>query len=234
MADDDRQQRLWHLLTSPRNEHGGRAGLVCGLAVTQVAVDAAAVSLWGAGGAEDLVAVSDRWAQALEELQYTLGEGPGVAAFAAEEPVAVTDLRADKGRWPGFEDTAVADGVAAVFAFPIGGQGVRLGTLDLYRRRPGELSAEQLADAIALADLAMIAVLSDTTPDEITGRAPEGVPGHYDEVHIAVGMLAAHLRIAVDAASVRLRAHAFSSGRSLLDIAHAVISCRFDMDAFDD
>lgn len=61
-----------------------------------------------------------------------------------------------------------------------------------------------------------------------------GPRGHYDEVHMAMGMLAAHLGISVDEASVRLRAHVFGTGRTLLDVAHAVISRQLDGDSFQD
>ena len=44
----------------------------------------------------ELVAATDDWAERLEELQYTMGEGPGVEAFAHGGPVLVADL-ADLG-----------------------------------------------------------------------------------------------------------------------------------------
>jgi hypothetical protein len=205
---------------------------MCDLAVLLVDVDAAAISLRVCEGCEELVAASDPWAQALEELQYTLGEGPGVEALVALRPVMVTDVRVDGGRGPGFANSAAADGLVSVFAFPIGRPGTRLGTLDLYRRRPGELPTEQLTDAAMLADLAMFTLMGDIGSDENLGGVRDGTRGHYDEVHMAVGMLAAHLGISVDEASVRLRAHAFGTGRTLLDVAHAVISRQLDGDSF--
>lgn len=149
-------------------------GLVCDLAVLLVDVDAAAISLRVCEGCEELVAASDPWAQALEELQYTLGEGPGVEALVALRLVTVTDVRVDGGRWPGFATSAAADGLVSVFAFPIDPAGTRLGTLDLYRRRSGELSTEQLTDAAMLADMAMFTLMGDIGSDENLGGVRDG------------------------------------------------------------
>jgi hypothetical protein len=46
----------------------------------------------------------------------------------------------------------------------------------------------------------------------------------YQDVNIATGMLAAQLHIGLDEAFARLRAHAYSSERSVLDVAHDVLA----------
>jgi AmiR/NasT family two-component response regulator len=45
-------------------------------------------------------------------------------------------------------------------------------------------------------------------------------------------MLAAELRITVDDAFLRLRAHAFSTGHPLLDVARAVLNRQLRADTF--
>jgi hypothetical protein len=157
-----------------------------------------------------------------------------VEAFETGGPVLVPDLSTADQRWPGFMDLAVDGGLAAVFTFPLRGGAIRLGTLGLYRRRPGGLSADGLADAAVLADLATTALLTDVAP---TGTAPwarEDAPGHYDAVNVATGILAAELHVSVDDAFLRLRAHAFSTGRDLLDVARAVLSRELRSDALRD
>ena len=74
----------------------------------------------------------------LEELQYTLGEGPCVDAYRLGQPVFEPDLRrAGVTRWPAFADPAVQGGARAVFGFPMSVGSVRLGALNLYRDGPG-------------------------------------------------------------------------------------------------
>ena len=101
---------------------------------------------------------------------------------------------------------------------------------------PGVLSADQLADVAVLADLATAALLDDAG-DGVTGVAPwarAGARGYYDDVNVATGMLAAELRISLEDAFLRLRAHAFSHSTSLLDVSRAVLTRRLDADAFGD
>ncbi|ANZ43170.1 hypothetical protein BBK82_31475 [Lentzea guizhouensis] len=210
----------------------GWAGVVCEVAVQVVGVDGGAISLRSAGPAQELAAASGPWAGGLEELQYSAGDGPGVEAFATASPVFVTDLDQADQRWPGFMSTAIGAGVGAVFAFPLQAGTARLGTLDLYRRRPGALPSDRLADAAVLADLATTALLTDASPEGGAPWAQVDTPGHYDDVNVAAGMLAAQLRISVDDALVRLRAHAFSSGEPLLEVARSVLHRQLHLDQF--
>jgi hypothetical protein len=169
----------------------------------------------------------------IEELQYTLGEGPCVDAYNSDRPVLEPDL-ADPGtpRWVAFTPPAVEAGARAVFGFPLQVGAVRLGALNLYRDRPGPLSEEQYADALVLADVAARAVLA------MQAQAPPGMLGAELEeganfrlvVHQASGMVAVQLRVSVGEALVRLRAYAFGSGRLLTKVAEEVVGrqLRFD------
>jgi hypothetical protein len=234
-VDGERHQRLWRLLAERAHGDGTEwVRLICEVAVDRLDIDGAAISLRTSGRAQELVAATDLWTRRLEELQYTLGEGPGVAAFTTAGPVLVAEL-ADAGqRWPGFVDSAGTDGLAAVFALPIQGGAIRLGTLDLYRRRTGSLSADDLADAAILADLATAALLADAAPASGAAWTRADAPGHYDDVNVATGMLAAELSITIADAFLRLRAHAFSTGKPLLEVARAVLARQLQADSFQD
>lgn len=239
MVDGRRHQRLWRLVTARAEGRGssgfpGWAGVVCDVAVHDVGVDGAAISLRSPGRAQELAAASGPWALGLEELQYSAGDGPGVEAFTTAGPVFVADLDHADQRWPGFLDSATGLGLAAVFAFPLQAGAIRLGTLDLYRREPGALPDDRLADAAVLADLATTALLTDASSAAGAAWADVDLPGHYDDVNVATGMLAAELRISVDDAFLRLRAHAFSSGEPLLDIARSVLDRELRLDRFSD
>jgi hypothetical protein len=235
-VDGERHDRLWRLVVgrAARRGFSGWAGVVCQVAIEQVDVDAAAISVRAGTRSQELTAASGPWAQRLEELQYTVGEGPGVEAFSSGGPVLVSDLSADDGRWPGFTDAAAENGLAAVFAFPLRGGAIRLGTLDLYRRLPGGLSPAGLADAAVLADLATTALLTDSSGPAVAPWARDDAPGHYDDVNVATGMLAAELRISVEDASMRLRAHAFSNNLPLLDVARAILNRSLPAENFQD
>ncbi|GAB3158435.1 GAF and ANTAR domain-containing protein [Amycolatopsis sp. NPDC004378] len=227
--DGRRRERLWRLLSERAPGEGGWAGVVVALVVAELQVDGAAITVRTESRVQDLAAASDHWTAALEELQYTVGEGPGVEAYEAGGPVLVDDLRADRDRWPGLTDSALPSGLAAAFAFPLQAGAIRLGTLGLYRRRTGGLSADELADALVLADLATTALLTDSAGTE--PASPPAHEGFYDDVNVATGMLATELRVSLEDALLRLRAHAFSHHLPLTEVARAVVLRQLRLEA---
>jgi GAF domain len=206
---------------------GGWGRAMCQLCVRVLpSADSAALTLRSPSHGEEMIGSADELATSLEETQYTLGEGPGVEAFATGRVVLVPDLARERGRWPVFADVGLEAGVASVFAFPLGIGGIRLGTLDLYGRRTGDLASGERADAVVLADLAALALT-----DQIgrTGTEYRSAVS-YQEVNIATGMLAAQLRISLEDAFARLRGHAYAVDRSVIDVARDVLAHRISLD----
>ncbi|WP_395573078.1 GAF and ANTAR domain-containing protein [Streptomyces sp. BK79] len=204
---------------------------LCELAVRLLPVSGASASLRGEGVPVRLCASGDR-ASYLSEIQTTLGDGPCVSAAGSGVPVLAGDLTAgaDAGRWPVFAQQATAVGVRAVFALPLGSDGVCLGTLDLYRDAPGALTGPQLRLARLVAGIMTVALMAlplgeDSWLDELAGD--------HDEVYQAVGMIMAQLGVGADEALARLRGDAFARGRTAHDVAHDVLTHRrrFDRDA---
>ncbi len=171
---------------------------------------------------------TDRVSALIEDLQYTLGEGPCVDGHLLGRPVLEPDL-ADPAvrRWPAFSGPAVEAGVRAVFGFPMVVGGVRLGAVDLYVDRPGALTYDQHADALVLADVAAEAVLclQGVGADDAPGLEAELERGSNFQyvVHQAAGMVSVQLDVSVTQALVRLRSHAFSHQRVLADVAADVV-----------
>jgi hypothetical protein len=162
----------------------------------------------------------------LEQLQYELGEGPCVDAYQQNRPVLEPDLvNPATHRWLAFREPAINAGVRALFGFPLRVGAVRLGALNLFSDRPGALSDDQHADALAMADVAAQAVLilqADAPPDQLASQLEAGANFQY-VVHQAAGMVAAQLDVTVGEALIRLRAHAFANNTPLDDVAHAVV-----------
>ncbi|WP_231648145.1 GAF and ANTAR domain-containing protein [Saccharothrix sp. NRRL B-16348] len=230
LLDGRRRDLLARMVAECATEpsRGDWARAVCTVCVRAVPrVDGAALTLRSASRAQEMLGASDPWAARLEEIQYTLGEGPAVEAFTDGGPVLVADVHVDQVRWPGFAEAGAAAGVAAVFAFPLQVGGIRLGTLDLYRRRPGGLSVDAVADAVVLADVVTLALLqhAERSDEDELRRVIS-----YQDVNMATGMLAAQLRISLEDAFARLRAHAFATGRSVLEVSGDVLARRISLD----
>lgn len=183
------------------------------------------------------ICVSNDVSDLIEELQFTLGEGPCIDAYHQRQVVTEPDLAVPVvARWQAFTPPAVAAGVRAVFGFPITAGTVRLGALNLYRDQPGPLTALQHADALLLANAAahvIIDLQADAAPGTI-GRGLEASGNFRFVVHQASGMVAAQLAITVDDAMLRLRAYAFVHGRGVSDVAAEVVARQLRFDTGDD
>ncbi|MGZ3148026.1 GAF and ANTAR domain-containing protein [Lentzea chajnantorensis] len=231
--DERRRHRLSRLVAECGAAGAALGRSLCAALPSQLpGVDGAALVLHGSDRAEELVGASDPWAAGLAEEQFTLGEGPVPAAIGAGEPVLAGDLAAESARWPAFTAAARAGGLAAVFVFPLRADTAVLGTLALYSRRAGDLSEDAAADAAVLADLVTRALLAqhERMDDEERLR----VDLAYQEVNMASGMLAVQLGVSLEEALVRLRAHAFATGRSVRELAKDVLARRIPLNRLAD
>lgn len=230
--DGERRQRLWRMVAEhvDGSAADGWSHAVCVVCVATLGVDAAALTLRGSAHTQEVLATTGPWAQQLVERQYTVGEGPGVEAFLHGGPVLVPDLDVEQSRWPGFAEQAMRAGACAMFAFPLQMGGMRFGLLEMFRRKPGGLRSSAVTDAALLASLATDAVLDDAAEAERTGREWPKAVDSYQDVNVAIGMVAAHLRISLEDAFVRLRAYAFSQDRSVKEVADEVLARRVPLD----
>jgi hypothetical protein len=187
-------------------------------------MDGVAIMLRGDDGAGSIFGRSDDVVGGLEDLQFTLGEGPGIDAHTSGRSVFEPHL-AESTLWPVFGAAAEDAGMLACFAFPLRVGAIRLGALDLYRGRSGPLTDQMAIDAAVLAGVITQSLLA------LQGEAEFGViPTAIDhgenlrgQVHQASGMISEQLGIGIADALVRLRAHAYAEGRSVNDVATDVV-----------
>ena len=208
---------------------GWSSARLCGVCPGIAGVTGAGVMLMSGEIPRGSLCSSDGVSHLIEELQYTLGEGPCIDAYRQDRVVAEPDL-ADPAsrRWSAFTPPAVEAGVRAVFGFPLRVGTVRLGALNLYRERSGPLSDDQHADALVVADVAARWVLeaqAGAPPDMVAEELERGADFHF-VVHNAAGMVSVQEGISVTEALIRLRALAFSSERLLADVAGDIVARR--------
>jgi GAF domain len=205
-----------------------------GLPQRLVEACAAALPVSGVGlivmtdsGPGSILAATDGAARVMEELQFTLGEGPCVDASRERRPVLQPDLEhTAPQRWPAFAAGALDAGIRAIFALPLQVGGIPVGVLDLYRDTDGTLEDAELAEALAFADAATTVLLHLHT-----GSGPNRMhPGlvalveNRAEVHQATGMVSVQAVLGLAEALLLLRAHAYSAERPILDVARDVLA----------
>jgi GAF domain-containing protein len=227
---------LLRILTRLAADDGsGATTRLCAVCAEITEMSGAGIMLLAGDRPRGSVCTTDEVSAQIEELQYTLGEGPCVDAHRHHAPVLEPDLASPAVvRWADFSRSAVAAGARAVFGFPVAIGEVRVGALNLYRDRPGPLTADQHADAVMVAQVAARSIISmqaDAIPGQLGPELEAGGNFRF-VVHQAAGMVAVQLGVPVDEALLRIRAHAFSTEETVVETAEAVIDrrLRFDPD----
>ncbi len=231
-----RSAKVWAAIVACAGQEGAAASL-------RHAVIACADALAAAGSGLSItrdheprepVLASAPAAEELEELQFTLGQGPSMEAVAGRGPVLVADLATpDAGRrWPLFAPAAAERGVRGMFAFPVAIGDALVGVLSVYRLRAGPLSDDELADGLVFADILLLLVLDERSGivSSLDGVADTTVTVRRTQVHQATGMVAAQLGMSLPDALAALRARAYVTGQRLSDLAADVLARRVRLD----
>ncbi len=204
---------------------GGWMQRLCRAATRDLVASGVGVNVMSSSGAISVLAASSPQSEVVEQLQFTLGEGPCMDAYASGRPVLTPDL-ATGGlqRWPGYAAAAQDHGVRSVFSFPLQIGAARLGAMDVCRQRTGPLSTPHLSRALAFAEAATVALVTaqdhvSSDDRSVLGRAMEG----SFLVYQAQGMVQVQLGASLVEAMSRLRAYAFSHDRPLYEVAADVV-----------
>ncbi|MBT2269685.1 GAF and ANTAR domain-containing protein [Rhodococcus enclensis] len=196
-------------------------------------VDGVGVAVFASESSRDLVFATDSVAEELDEMQFTVGEGPCLDAFRFQRPELHDDIVSGEAvaRWPVFSTQAVAVGAASVYAYPLGEGSAPFGVLEVYGRAPVALAASEDVTCRLFARSIGLAVLGELDPAyALAPRFGDGV-FRQGNVQVAVGIVAAQLGVSVEEASVRLRAAAFSRQCRITVIARDIVrGGRFDVE----
>lgn len=202
--------------------------LLCEACVDALPISGAGLALVADAGHEGVIAATDGPARLMEDLQYTLGEGPCVDASREGRPVWQPHFaRTGPSRWPLFGPAMLEADVGAIFALPLQVGAIRLGVLDLYRDTAGSLDGDQLSEALAFADAAVMVLLhlqGQVEPGDGLHRDLTDSSGWQPEIHQSTGFIAVQAAVGLTEALLMLRARAFSDNRPIVDVARDVLA----------
>jgi hypothetical protein len=234
-VDNSRNVSVWSLLAAEAGRRGQPISIAvaCHAAVRGLRVEGATVAAVGPGSMNVPVFATSPLGRRLEELESSLGEGPGLQAHAEGAPILTSDIQRHHPRWPLYGTAAAEMGVRGVFAFPLRSGTIPIGVFQLHRKDVSVLSPEQLGDALVLADI--MAVLLLGSGDEHGGDFLQDavLSDHYTEVYQATGMVSVHLGVSIADALARLRGHAFAQGHSISAVAREIVQGRLRLDEGD-
>jgi hypothetical protein len=204
---------------------------LCAACVEVLDVSGAGITLMG-GEHAGPICVSDSSIAALEDLQFTIGQGPCRDAFRSKRSVHAPRLDDSAFvRWPPFVDLARSSGIGAVFAYPLLAGGANLGVLTLYQEAEGELSVAQHDDSLAITRVLSTTVLSlqETLPAGSLAPELDVAVAYRAEIYQASGMVAVQLRIPPSEALLRIRGHAFANDLPVRSVAADIVARRLHL-----
>ena len=212
---------------------------ICQLAVERLAAPSVGLTLC-LGDSFSRLADTSAVAGHLDEQQFALGEGPLWDCLMTAVPVLAVDLAAEDAsrkkyveRWPSFCREANERGIDAAFALPLQVGLVTVAVLTVYRDHTGPLTSTEYVDGLSLAALATTALMAERTGEHAEDLAEVFRAGVHERsrLHRAAGMVAERASIPIVEAMVRLRAHAYATGRPLGDIARDICDRRLVLPA---
>jgi hypothetical protein len=187
-------------------------------------VEAVGVLLTGSDGQLSAVAASAETVQLLQLVQLRFHEGPGITSFRTAAATQVPDLRAES-QWDTFRSATLKAGFTAVHAIPLQLRAHCLGSLSLFRRRPGTLSREddRVGEALAVtATSALLAQRALTKAETLAGQLQTALHSRV-VIEQAKGILAERHGLEAESAFALMRAFARHDRRRLDEVARAVI-----------
>lgn len=216
--------------------HGVGAALqLCRAFVAQAPIDGAAFTVMTSASRWDTLCASDDVIAAVEELQFSLGEGPVADAFRTRRPVLVSDMSSSgpASRWPVFAAGTADLQVGGLFAFPMQLGAITVGVCATYRRLAGGLGTVEVQALLRAVDIVTLSLLAARAGDEQEYPDLAWLDGHDRRrrlVHQATGMLTVQLGLGAEEAFARMRAYAFAEGRSVDAVAEDVVARRLRLD----
>ncbi|MGZ4661923.1 MAG: ANTAR domain-containing protein [Arthrobacter sp.] len=191
-------------------------------------LDAAAAGLVLADPAGDLqvMASTSEESQLVEVLQLEAGEGPCVDCFRTGAVVAIHDIASDGSRWPTFQASALSQGFRSLHAVPMRLRSRTIGALNLFRREPGPLGAEDAAIAQAFADVATISLLQERALREsaLINEQLQRALSTRILIEQAKGVISHTANVDMNRAFTLLRDYARAHNQTIYDTAENVIN----------
>lgn len=200
-------------------------GLVTNLAVEVLPGTAGAgVSLIDSAGTRVTAAATSPLVEGADALQYQIGEGPCLAAWALGSTVRVDDLSIDE-RWPRWTAAVRETGLRSCLSAPLVAGNITVGALKVYSSSVGayeEQSEHVLRMFAAQAAILVVNVQSVQAARELSEDLKGAMRGR-DIISIAKGILMSREQVTEEDAFAMLVALARRDGRGLRKAADDLV-----------
>ncbi|MGJ9372592.1 GAF and ANTAR domain-containing protein [Nesterenkonia sp. CF4.4] len=165
----------------------------------------AGVSLISNAGRKESAGSTDRVVREADDLQYTIGEGPCLSAWASRTVVNVEDVHSDP-RWPNWSSAVVRLPIRSVLSTPLQHQQTVVGAMKIYSAAEHAFTAETERLLTMFAGPAA-ALLAHIQTKDLPMKLSESIStamSQRDTINIAKGVLMAQHGFDKDAATLHL------------------------------
>jgi GAF domain-containing protein len=184
----------------------------------------AGVTLIDKFGQPASVAATDPGVEAVDRMQYELGQGPCLAAWDTVSFQRVDDTFTET-RWPDWAAAAAAAGVRSVLSTPLIYQGREIGAVKVYAGEPEAFTdyEEHLLELLAGAAATLLGAIQDArTAGQLTTELEDALTGRL-EIQRAVGVLMERYDLDADTAHDRLLTAARHQQTPVADLARELL-----------
>jgi GAF domain-containing protein len=185
----------------------------------------AGVSLMDARGRRTSAGFTDHIVEQADAFQYELGQGPCLTAWAAEETVAIDDVRTDP-RWPQWSAAVTALPVRSVVSAPLISGKECLGALKIYSPLPSAYD-QGTGRLLELFAAPAATLLSHIQTSEAAKRISENLQNalhHRDNINRACGILMERQGLNPEQALQHLMRRARETGTSPKQVSAELIA----------
>ncbi|GAB2665602.1 GAF and ANTAR domain-containing protein [Nocardia goodfellowii] len=182
------------------------------------------ITLLNAQGERVTAAATDAVVEQADALQYRLGTGPCLAAWAERCLVRVDDLHTDD-RWPEWAGNAAELGLRSSLSAPLVAGSTALGALKVYSTRPRRFGPEEEHCLTLFATQAAIFLSNLRTTEEVdrAGELLRKSMRERDVVALAKGVIMAREEVDERTAFLKLAAWAQEHGTTVRRSAERVV-----------
>ena len=172
------------------------------------------------------LAASNQIAEQADALQYQFDEGPCLTALRTKQLVRIDDTTTD-ARWPRWNQAVSELGVRSVLSAPLQATGEEpAGAMKVYSERPGNYGPhdDHVMGLLAAQAAILLANSQSLQQARRLSRQLTDAVGGRDTIAAATGVLLARGASSREDAFAALAATARESGRTVQDVAHALLA----------
>ncbi|MFF1253007.1 GAF domain-containing protein [Pseudarthrobacter sp. NPDC058329] len=199
-----------------------------------LAVDDAAgagVSLMDTNGSRNSAASTSHLVEQADTLQYELGQGPCLSAWASGHPVDIADVRSDL-RWPEWGQAANSLGLRSCVSVPLLSGDLAFGAIKIYWANPKAASHRliRLLELFAAQASIFLVNIQARERGRMLSEQLKSTLSQRDIISTAKGIVMASRGMGNHDAMLHLIAKALNENRTLQEAAEEIIESRPGLD----